>query len=110
MSFEVSKGAAAAVLFSVLSFFTLLAIASAGWFGNTGGVGISSFWTLNKATTTDGADYFLAARKSAGTTAIALSFFASGMGAWVVYGTYTHIYRTQSAAINARRARHTTVS
>ena len=81
MTFEVSKGAAAAVLYSVLSVFTLLAIASAGWFGNS----IGSFWTLNKAT--DGADYFLAARKSAGTTAIALSFFASGMGAWVVYGT-----------------------
>lgn len=81
MTFEVSKGAAAAVLYSVLSVFTLLAIASAGWFGDS----IGSFWTLNKAT--DGADYFLAARKSAGTTAIALSFFASGMGAWVVYGT-----------------------
>ena len=81
MTFEVSKGAAAAVLYSVLAVFTLLAIASAGWFGNS----IGSFWTLKK--NTDGADYFLAARKSAGTTAIALSFFASGMGAWVVYGT-----------------------
>ena len=81
MTFEVSKGAAAAVLYSVLAVFTLLAVASAGWFGNS----LSGFWTLNKAT--DGADYFLAARKSAGTTAIALSFFASGMGAWVVYGT-----------------------
>lgn len=74
MTFDVSKGAAAAVLYSVLSIFTLLAIASAGWCGNS----VSSFWTLRKAT--DGADYFLAARKSAGTTAIALSFFASGMG------------------------------
>lgn len=82
MTFEVSKGAAAAVLYSVLAVFTLLAVASAGWFGKS----ISSFWTLQK-NTEDEADYFLAARKSAGTTAIALSFFASGMGAWVVYGT-----------------------
>lgn len=80
MTFDVSKGAAAAVLYSVLGVFSLLAIASAGWCGN------GSVWTLRKATD-DGADYFLAARKSAGTTAIALSFFASGMGAWVVYGT-----------------------
>eukprot|EP00536_Pseudo-nitzschia_multiseries_P005336 jgi/Psemu1/254402/estExt_Genewise1Plus.C_990054 len=32
-------------------------------------------------------DYFLSARDSAGYWSIALSFFASGMGAWVVYGT-----------------------
>lgn len=85
MTFEVSKGAAAAVLYSVLAFFTLLAIASAGWFGGNNSA-MAGFWTLRK-NTDDGADYFLAARKSAGTTAIALSFFASGMGAWVVYGT-----------------------
>ena len=88
MTYEVSKGAAAAVLYSVLAVFTLLAVASAGWFGNS----LGSFWTLNKAT--DGADYFLAARKSAGTAAIALSFFASGMGAWVVYGTFGYLVAT----------------
>ena len=87
MTFDVSKGAAAAVLYSVLSVFTLLAIASAGWCGGSSSSAMLRFWTLNKATE-DGADYFLAARKSAGTTAIALSFFASGMGAWVVYGTF----------------------
>ena len=32
-------------------------------------------------------DFFLSARESAGTWSVALSFFASGMGAWVVYGT-----------------------
>lgn len=32
-------------------------------------------------------DYFLSARNSASYVAIAMSFFASGMGAWVVYGT-----------------------
>ena len=32
-------------------------------------------------------DFFLSARSSATTWTIALSFFASGMGAWVVYGT-----------------------
>jgi Na+/proline symporter len=34
-----------------------------------------------------GADFFLAARNSSNSRAIALSFFASGMGAWVVYGS-----------------------
>ena len=32
-------------------------------------------------------DFFLSARSSASASSIALSFFASGMGAWVVYGT-----------------------
>jgi len=32
-------------------------------------------------------DFFLSARNSTGTFGIAMSFFASGMGAWVVYGT-----------------------
>ena len=33
-----------------------------------------------------GADFFLSARNSAGATAITLSYFASGMGAWVFMG------------------------
>jgi len=32
-------------------------------------------------------DFFLSARESTGAFGIAMSFFASGMGAWVVYGT-----------------------
>ena len=34
-----------------------------------------------------GADFFLAARNSSNARSIALSFFATGMGAWVVYGS-----------------------
>lgn len=96
MTFDVSKGAAYAALYSVLAFFTLLAVASAGWLaaclpkrvamccslgGNTNNSSSSSSnngggggWTT---------DYFLSARNSASPWAIGLSFFASGMGAWV---------------------------
>lgn len=85
MGFDVSTGAAYAVLYTILILFTLMALASAGWF---------SFFpeklmkccVLN--TQNDGSpDYFLAARNSASASTIALSFFASGMGAWVLYGT-----------------------
>jgi SSS family solute:Na+ symporter len=84
MAFEVSTTAAYVVLFVVLGVFTLLAFGSAGL-----------FWFLPDAITrccilgekSEGADYFLAARNSASAWTIALSFFASGMGAWVLYGS-----------------------
>mmetsp|Transcript_56420 Transcript_56420/g.85311 ORF Transcript_56420/g.85311 Transcript_56420/m.85311 type:complete len:577 (+) Transcript_56420:130-1860(+) len=85
--FEVSKGAAWAVLFSVLVVFTILAMGSTDMIPGLPD-GAKALCLLNKkgddAHTTD---YFLSARNSASYLAIALSFFASGMGAWVVYGT-----------------------
>ena len=87
MDFDVSKGAANAVLYSVLSFFTLLAVGTAGYFYCLPEK-INQWLTLDKTeNASSGADYFLAARNSAGVWSIALSFFASGMGAWVLYGT-----------------------
>lgn len=71
MGFDVSKGAAYAILYSILVFFTILAIGTMvshsflpGFLGlkNKDGLGTT--------------DYFLAARNSAGAWAIALSFFA----------------------------------
>ena len=106
MSFEISTGAAWAVLFSVLSVFTIIAFIASGWFGTsplleklgcillpktataTGGdVGGRQLQRTESVKQLNTADFFLAARNSAGARAIALSFFASGMGAWVVYGS-----------------------
>mmetsp|Transcript_8378 Transcript_8378/g.16001 ORF Transcript_8378/g.16001 Transcript_8378/m.16001 type:complete len:621 (-) Transcript_8378:289-2151(-) len=100
-SFDISEGAAYAVLYTVLSLFTLLAILAAGYCGHSrllsklgcllrphsspDGSAIASGDDAEKASHT--ADFFLAARSSASARAIALSFFASGMGAWVVYGS-----------------------
>lgn len=86
MDFDVAKGAANAVLYSVLIFFTILAIGTAGYLKCLPGR-VTSFCTLVPKDGASGADYFLAARNSAGVWSIALSFFASGMGAWVLYGT-----------------------
>mmetsp|Transcript_93 Transcript_93/g.188 ORF Transcript_93/g.188 Transcript_93/m.188 type:complete len:629 (+) Transcript_93:53-1939(+) len=96
-SFDVSEGAAYAVLYTVLSVFTILAIITGGYCG--GSKILSKLGCIMKSMAggaegeeEDGkgggsADFFLAARSSAGARAIALSFFASGMGAWVVYGS-----------------------
>lgn len=85
-SFDVSSTAAWIVLIGVCIFFTLLAIGSMDKLRFLGG--LEGMCLLNKkgqdALTVD---YFLSARDSAGYWSIALSFFASGMGAWVVYGT-----------------------
>jgi hypothetical protein len=86
MGFDVSTGAAYAVLYSILISFTLMAGVCAGWFHGYLPAAVENLFVLS--TNNDGSpDYFLSARNSAGATTIALSFFASGMGAWVLYGT-----------------------
>jgi hypothetical protein len=87
MAFDVSTGAAYAVLYSVLASFTLLAAGSAGWFKALPRWA-TCFCTLKNHGADEDAivkttDYFLSARNSAGTWAVALSYFAGGMGAWV---------------------------
>ena len=84
MGFDVSNGTANAVLYSVLIVFTILAIGSAGWLDT-----LPKFLTrcckLGKGNGEAGevtTDHFLSARNSAGVLALALSYFASGMGAW----------------------------
>lgn len=84
---SVSKDAAWAVLFAVCIFFALLAVGSMDKFSCLPAK-IQGLCLLNKrGEETSTVDYFLSARDSAGFLSIALSFFASGMGAWVVYGT-----------------------
>ncbi|KAL7456724.1 hypothetical protein ACHAWC_008209 [Mediolabrus comicus] len=92
--YDVSTGAAYAVLYSVLALFTVLAIISAGYFGKGRVLRKLGLIMLPKggeegeegeAGGSTTADFFLAARNSASTKTIALSFFASQMGAWVVY-------------------------
>jgi len=115
MSYNVTEGAAYGVLYSVLIVFTLLAVAAAGYFARCMPNRLAGCCLLkatpvdatNSETSSQGSDggdkiktneggedeeqqyvqYFLAARNSAGVWALALSYFASGMGAWVLYGS-----------------------
>jgi len=86
-AFNVSTASAWVVLVAVCVFFAILAVGSMDKYGCLPSI-IKGVCLLNKrdeeAKTTD---YFLSARDSAGFLSIALSFFASGMGAWVVYGS-----------------------
>lgn len=98
MSFEVSKGGAYAVLYTVLGIFAIIAFIASGLLGSApiweklGCIMLPSVGaspgkgggrpTLNRTESvrmTKTADFFLAARNSAGWVSIALSFFASGM-------------------------------
>jgi len=103
--YDVDEGAAYAVLISVLSFFFLLAILSAGYFSEVlplpewmrnfivarGEDGKDADITVaaegDSKTSLLATDFFLSARASTGSFGIAMSYFASGMGAWVVYAT-----------------------
>lgn len=85
-TYDVSSAAAWAVLFGVCIAFTVIAIGSMDKYGCLPS-SIKGLCLLNKRDEeTQTIDYFLSARNSANTWSIALSFFASGMGAWVVYG------------------------
>lgn len=85
-TFDVSATAAWIVLFGVCIFFTIIAVGSMDKFGCLPN-SIKGLCLLNKRDEeTKNVDYFLSARDSAGYWSVALSFFASGMGAWVVYG------------------------
>mmetsp|Transcript_20046 Transcript_20046/g.29730 ORF Transcript_20046/g.29730 Transcript_20046/m.29730 type:complete len:588 (+) Transcript_20046:106-1869(+) len=92
MAFNVSEGASYAVLYSVLAFFTLCAIASGDYFHSCLPAWLNNQFVLRKNTseTTNGnvnknVDFFLSARNSATAAQIAFSIFASSMGAWVLY-------------------------
>mmetsp|Transcript_20820 Transcript_20820/g.45417 ORF Transcript_20820/g.45417 Transcript_20820/m.45417 type:complete len:640 (+) Transcript_20820:256-2175(+) len=107
-AFNVPVGTAYAMLYTVLVSFTILAVIAAGFlpvpsflqccvasavptFAAGGAIptGASATGKMARRVTLHtggGADFFLAARNSSNSRAIALSFFASGMGAWVVYG------------------------
>ena len=88
MSYDVTQAAAYAVLFTVLVVFTLLAMGSADLFKCLpAAVTNCCSLRIHDGEVLHSADYYLSARNSAGAFAIAMSFFASGMGAWVVYGT-----------------------
>ena len=73
------------VLISVLGLFTILAFISRSFLPCPSFLKPYLVPAVSKGSSSD--DFFLSARSSASATSIALSFFASGMGAWVVYGT-----------------------
>lgn len=83
--FGPDKAGANAVLYTVLTFFTILAFISRGFIPLP--ASLQSLLVPKSDGKGSSEDFFLSARSSAGTWTIALSFFASGMGAWVVYGT-----------------------
>ena len=86
-TYDVSTAAAWVVLVGVCVFFTIVAIGSMDKYGCLPPV-MKGLCLLNKQNEdAQTVDYFLSARDSAGYGSIALSFFASGMGAWIVYGT-----------------------
>mmetsp|Transcript_26342 Transcript_26342/g.40257 ORF Transcript_26342/g.40257 Transcript_26342/m.40257 type:complete len:591 (+) Transcript_26342:124-1896(+) len=101
--FDVPEEGAWAVLGTVLVIFSILAVVSAGYGSSILPAGVTDLLVAKnlseggesegKSTTVnDGSgllatDFFLSARASTGTFGIAMSFFASGMGAWVVYGS-----------------------
>jgi len=91
--YDVAIGAAYAVLYSVLGTFTIISILNAFGGSNAllqklGCIMVPVAASKEEVTKEmNSADFFLAARNSASARAIALSFFASGMGAWVVYGS-----------------------
>ena len=86
MGFAVSYGAAYAVLFTILILFTLLAFATTPFFSRLIPESVQALCCL-KSKIDDEGDYFLSARNSASAVAVGLSFFASGMGAWVLYAS-----------------------
>lgn len=95
MTFDTSKAAGYAVLFSVLGVFAFIAIASANYLRCCLPAWLNRVFVLRSTagggSTDDGkkentADFFLSARSSASASKIAFSFFASGMGSWVLYG------------------------
>jgi len=88
MAFNVSEGAAYATLVCVCILFTLMAMGSAGYLKCLPDP-VTNCCSL-KIHDTDvihSADYFLSARNSAGWFSIGMSFFATGMGAWILYGS-----------------------
>ena len=100
MAFETTKGEAYWVLYTVLTLFTLLAFATTPFSISKLGFLPESFLNfcclapkLSEGKSVTGADegakgdYFLSARNSASAVSVGLSFFASGMGAWVLYGS-----------------------
>jgi solute:Na+ symporter, SSS family len=97
-TFKVSELEALIVLWVVLIFFTFVVLGAARLLeclpsiltkycimssdpNGQSGDGSKLFWTAS------GTDYLLSARNSVSAPSLALSYFASGMGAWVLYGT-----------------------
>lgn len=94
MEFSTSKSDAYAVLYCTLVFFLILAVLSTGWLNKFLPESLVNVLVLKpnevegeEKQANSGVDHFLSARSSSSAIAVALSFFASGMGAWVVYGS-----------------------
>jgi len=88
-SFGINIDVSYAILYIVLIFFTLLAFIASSLIPVPEFIGKFLIASDGKITVAneDSSDFYLSARNSANARTVALSFFAGGMGAWVVYGT-----------------------
>ena len=97
MTYNVPVESGYIILYFILGFFTILAVLSAGYGSNFLPEKLRNLIVAQsvgdgedeKNVTVAGSgrlatDFFLSARNSTGSFGIAMSFFASGMGAWVV--------------------------
>lgn len=88
--YNVSLGASYASLYTVMVAFTVLALVTSSFIPVPAFIGKYLVASNGKTTVASGdeaGDFFLSARNSANARTIAMSFFAGGMGAWVLYAT-----------------------
>lgn len=89
-AYDISVGGSYAILYVVMIGFTLLALVASSYIPVPDAIGSFLVASSGKTTVASGdvnGDFFLSARNSANARTVAMSFFAGGMGAWVVYGT-----------------------
>lgn len=89
-TYGVSLEVSYSILYIVMVGFTVLALAASSYIPVPEAVRSYLVASNGKTTVASGdqsGDFFLSARNSASAKTIGMSFFAGGMGAWVVYGT-----------------------
>lgn len=89
-TFGIEPGASYAILYAVMVGFTILAMVASSYVPVPDSVRSFFVSSSGKTTVASGdqtGDFYLSARNSANARTVAMSFFAGGMGAWVVYGT-----------------------
>lgn len=88
-SFDVDVGGSYAIVYCVTIFFTLVALVASSFIPVPAALGKYLVASNGETTvaTEMGSDFYLSARNSADAKTITLSFYAGGMGAWVLYTT-----------------------
>jgi len=86
-TFDMNVGGTYAILYCVMIAFTLVAFIASSFIPVPEAVGNFLVASHGKTTVASdaGGDFYMSARNSANARTISMSFFAGGMGAWVVY-------------------------